>query len=279
MQKRPVRSRSTAAVLVATLVAAAFQLMSPAAVADTVPAVANDPANPETVAAKPLPTAQIDGVAWSQAVIGNTVYVAGSFTNARPAGSAPGVNTVPRSNLLAYDITTGNLVDSWAPSTNAEVVSIVASPDGSRLYVGGSFTSISNTIGTTTTTTTRNRMAALNPSTGAVITTFNPNPDAKVSAIAATNSTVYFGGSFGNVGPFATRKPRSRLAAYSAGAQLNWAPAAAGGVVKALTVTPDGSKVIAGGQFTTMNGSGNPGYGWRRSTPPPAPTFPGPRPE
>src|SRR4051794_6697861 len=61
--------------------------------ADTNPPTANDPANPETVAAKPLPTVQIDGVAWTQAIVGNTVYVGGAFTTARPAGSAPGVNT------------------------------------------------------------------------------------------------------------------------------------------------------------------------------------------
>ena len=43
----------------------------------------------QTVSADALPTAQIgNGVVWDQAVVGNTVYVAGSFSTARPAGSA-----------------------------------------------------------------------------------------------------------------------------------------------------------------------------------------------
>ena len=52
---------------------------------------------------------------WSQVVVGTTVYAGGSFSNARPAGSAPGTNLVPRSNLLAYNITTGVLVPTFAP--------------------------------------------------------------------------------------------------------------------------------------------------------------------
>ena len=50
----------------------------------------------ETVTSVPLPTAQIDGVAWAQAIVGDTVCVGGEFTNARPAGAAAGVNTVAR---------------------------------------------------------------------------------------------------------------------------------------------------------------------------------------
>src|SRR5215471_19226901 len=45
-----------------------------------------------------LPTVQIDGVVWDQEIIGNTVYAVGDFDTARPAGSAPGQNTIPRSN-------------------------------------------------------------------------------------------------------------------------------------------------------------------------------------
>ncbi len=59
------------------------------------------------VTADALPTVQIDGVVWSQAVVGNTVWAGGRFNNARPAGAAAGTNLTPRSNLLAYDITTG----------------------------------------------------------------------------------------------------------------------------------------------------------------------------
>ena len=63
------------------------------------PAWADDPlpsgtgAVDPTVTADALPTVQIDGVAWAQAVVGNTVYVAGEFTTARPAGAPAGEQT------------------------------------------------------------------------------------------------------------------------------------------------------------------------------------------
>ena len=69
---------------------------------------------PATVSADALPTVQINGVAWAQVTVGNTVYVTGSFTQARPAGIAlGGAGTVTRSNLLAYDITTGKLITTF----------------------------------------------------------------------------------------------------------------------------------------------------------------------
>src|SRR5947208_2866345 len=81
--------------------------------ADSAPATPS-PATPTTVAADGLPTVQINGVAWSQAVVGNTVYVAGKFTSARPAGSPAGTNETPRNNLLAYDLRTGDLIATFA---------------------------------------------------------------------------------------------------------------------------------------------------------------------
>ena len=62
------------------------------AYADTAPPAGQ----PATVSSDALPTAQIDGVAWSQVVVDGVVYVGGSFTTARPAQAAPGVDTVPR---------------------------------------------------------------------------------------------------------------------------------------------------------------------------------------
>src|SRR5690606_18204118 len=65
------------------------------------------------VTADPLPTVQVNGVVWDQHILGNTVYVVGEFTHARPPGSPPGVNQVPRSNVLAYDLTTGQLITGF----------------------------------------------------------------------------------------------------------------------------------------------------------------------
>ena len=182
---------------------------------------------------------------WSQAVVGNTVYAAGNFTQARPAGVAVGgAGSVARGNLMSYNLTTGVLVSTFAPSLNAQAKVVTASPDGSRIYVGGSFTTANGQ--------NRYRLAAYSTATGQLISTFAPILDATVNAITATNTTVYVGGAFST----ANNVARSRLAAFSAsnGALLGWAPTA-NSEVQALVLTPDGSKVIAGGSFTSMNGS------------------------
>lgn len=235
----------------ATLAASGMLVGIPGAAADSAPVNPTDPRTPVTVTADALPTVQIDGVVWQQVVVGNTVYAAGSFTTARPAGAAPGTGTVVRNNILAYDIRTGQLIESFAPNLNAEAVAITASPDGKRIYVGGSFTSVNGARVW--------RVAALNASTGALIPSFAPKMDASVRAIAAVGDTVYLGGLFSAVGS----APRSRLAAFKAAdaTLLDWAPAASGGRVNALSVSPDGSKIVVGGAFTTLNGSNRPGFG------------------
>ena len=55
----------------------------------------------------PLPTVQINGVVWDQQIVGNTVYVGGEFTTARPAGAPAGTDEVARNNMLAYNLSTG----------------------------------------------------------------------------------------------------------------------------------------------------------------------------
>ena len=127
----------------ASLIAVAATVMGALAVpivSGAGPAAAATPSGPPPIAqrsaqgvtADALPTVQIDGVVWSQAVVGNTVYAGGNFANARPAGAAPGTNLTPRNNLLSYNLSTGVLNSSFAPSLNAQALAVVASPDGSR---------------------------------------------------------------------------------------------------------------------------------------------------
>lgn len=96
-----------------------------------------------TVSADVLPTWQINGVVWSQVVVNNTVYATGSFTKARPPGvPAGGSGEVSALNIFAYDLRTGNRVSTFNHSLNAQGRVITASPDGSRIYVGGDFTAV-----------------------------------------------------------------------------------------------------------------------------------------
>jgi PKD repeat protein len=217
-----------------------------------VQAAAAESADPATVSADPLPTAQIDGVVWTQLIVGNTVYVGGSFANARPAGAAAGTNQTPRSNLLAYDLTTGKLLDGWAPVANAQVRDLAMSPDGSRLYVVGQFTTVDGL--------NRYRVVALNPTTGAVITTWAPAANAQIYNVVATDTTVYLAGDFSTMNGVA----RNKIAAVSAtsGALLDFTADVQGGYgVRGMELSPDKGKVVIGGSFTSVNGSTNPGRG------------------
>ena len=70
---------------------------------------------PPTVTADALPTWQINGVVWSQAIVGDTVYVTGSFTRARPPGvAAGGAGEVVANNIFAYRLSTGDRVTTFA---------------------------------------------------------------------------------------------------------------------------------------------------------------------
>ena len=251
---RSTASRLLAGVLAMALVVVGLTSLEISAASEAVADTAPEAGTPATPSADGLPTTQIDGVAWQQAIVGSRVYVGGEFTTARPAGAAAGVNTVTRQNLLAYDIATGVLDPGWAPNPNAQVKAVATSPDGSRLYVGGNFTTIAGV--------SRYRIAAFDTATGALVTEFNAGTNSQVRAVAATNTTVYVGGIFTEAGG----QPRTKLAAFSAasGAVLPWNPVVDDGSVSALAVSPDDTQVIVGGSFTSFNGSADNGYGLAR---------------
>ncbi|WP_426625424.1 PKD domain-containing protein [Leifsonia sp. McL0607] len=246
-EKAP-RARSlgiaTAVLTAVGLIFGGLAIAQPAA-ADSAPPDPTNPATPPTVTADVLPTPQINGVVWSQVVVGNTVYVAGKFTSARPAGSPAGTNETPRNNLLAYNITTGALLP-FAPNLNAQALSITASPDGARIYVAGDFTSIDGKG--------YYRLASFSTATNTIVSAFKPILSTTARAVTASNTAVYTGGDFTTVNGVA----RAYLAAVSAtdGSTLNW-QADADDSVYATALTKDGSKVIAGGRFQNVGGVAN----------------------
>jgi PKD repeat protein len=214
-----------------------------------VPGIASADTRPETgtpatVSADGLGTVQVDGVVWQMVTVGNTVYATGSFTNARPAGAAAGTSTTPRANLLAFNLTTGALVTTFNHTLNGQGRTITASPDGTRIYVGGDFTTVDGVA--------RGHIAAFDVSTGALITTFAPTSNAAVYSLAATDTTVYAGGNFTTAGG----QPRTRLAAFNASnaAVTAWAPTA-NHTVRGIVVSPNGQRIVFGGQFSQVNGA------------------------
>ncbi len=243
--------RKTAALLTAIAVAAGISVASPA----LSPASALSPG--VQFSAENLPTWQTDGVVYALATAANgRVVVGGTFNQLRPPTGGTGT-AVNRSALAVLNAETGapescalNVAYSAGTPT---VRSLVASPDGNTVYVGGNFTSI-NGVNVT-------RVAAINPVTCTVTPFRGPSVSATVYAMALSGSRLYLAGAFVSVGG----QPRQKFAAVSTTSNSTVLPwTAQAGLIdrattvtadgRALTVSPDGSRVVVGGEFDTING-------------------------
>lgn len=232
----------TAALLVAGMTTLGATAAS-AAVPATVPPLLQRDDN--VVTSDPIPTVQIDnGYVWAQTTVGSTVYAVGKFDNARAPLAVPGTSLTARSNVLAYDINTGNLL-SFAPLVNGVVKAVAASPDGSRIYIGGTFSSVNGQA--------RWNFAAIDAVTGQLVPGFSPSIGGTgVYALATSGTSVYVGGLFTQGNGTA----RKNLAAFSStnGALLPWTPQT-DYQVDAMVMDPGGQKVVAAGRFSQVSGN------------------------
>lgn len=243
---------TAATLLIGSHLAAPPSSAAPAVPAPAVGTAAVTAAADEPVTSDPLPTVQIDGIVYAQAVSGNRVFAGGQFSNARPAGANPGTQLTPRSNLLAYNLQTGVLDTSFAPQVNGRIMAAETSPDGATLYIGGAFTAVNGQA--------RYRLAAFDVASGALLPNWRPGTNSTVFGLATTQSGVYIAGQYTNI----NNTTRTGVAAVhpTTGALLPFNPVHAGGyLARAVEASPDGSKVIAAGSFTSTNGSTTPGRG------------------
>jgi hypothetical protein len=188
---------------------------------------------------------QTNRTVWGIAPVDGNVFVGGSFTSVRPPGDPLGTGEVPRTYLAEFNASTGALETSFDPTLNGQVTALALSPDGSTLYVGGSFTTVNGS--------SRSRLAAFSTSTGA-LTTWAPSASNSVSSIALSpdGSDVYIGGSFGKLDN--TARTYAGEVTSSTGALLPWAPDV-NGTLTSIAVAPDDSRVLVGGYFSQFNGA------------------------
>lgn len=174
---------------------------------------------------------------------GNTLYIGGDFN---------WVNTPQqlRNRVAALDATTGALL-AFNPNCIDTVRAMALSGDGSTLYVGGEFHLQADPQAPTCGGQPRNYIAALDVTVNTNnATSWDPNADNAVRALAVSGSSVYVGGDFQNIGTQA----RSRIAKLNAatGIATNWDPSAQNGGVFTIAVSPNGNTVYAGGGFTKI---------------------------
>lgn len=130
------------------------------------------------------------GEIWDFETVGNKVYVAGSFTSIRNAAS--GSPAIAQKYLMAYDVTTGLVDQTFKPTFDNQVMEVEASPDGTKLFVVGQFNTINGVA--------KRKIASINPSTGAPIAGFTANANGRATSLAVSNTAVYVGGQFTAIG-------------------------------------------------------------------------------
>ncbi len=166
-------------------------------------------------------------------------YVAGSFT------SIGGDST---RRYLVHILSDGTIDTNFNPSPNNTARTLALSHDGTTLYVSGQFTSIGGA--------SRNRLAALNATTGAArafdINLTQPFITFFDFKLSDDDSIIYVAGNFTAVND---NVPRNRLAAFttSNGTVTAFDPDL-NGPVASIELSSDGSIIYAGGSFTAING-------------------------
>ncbi len=177
---------------------------------------------------------QVKAVAASED--GSVIFLGGIFTE---AGGAQ------RANLAAVDAVTGQAIAGWqadTAGTNPDVNSLAV--HGDTLSVGGRFARIDGRR--------YSRLAAINATTGELITGFQPAPDSKVTEVVVSpdGSNVYAGGAFSVLGG----QPRLRAGSVnsSTGLATSFSPSGSGGNAVTVALSPDGARFFVGTQTNTL---------------------------
>lgn len=195
----------------------------------------------------------LDNRAYAVAQVGSRVVVGGNFMQIQPSNGGAVQN---QPNLFAFDAATGTIDPNFKPDVNGEIKAIIPHPDGNKVYVAGQFSRINNEQAS--------RVALLNLVDGQLVSSFTPLAiNAEVNDIKLRGQRLYLGGDFSSMGPSDAPIVRKNLAALNAdtGALLgrtkfNIAGTNSGGTtdIRKIDVTPDGSKLVAIGNFTSVNG-------------------------
>ncbi len=172
---------------------------------------------------------------------GNKAFIGGSFTGMRETYTG---STVPQKYVAAIDQWTGDLVSGFDPDVNGEVRTVALSPDGSTVYIGGTFTEVNGQTAT--------RLAALNATNGNLKAGFSVTiPNHNVEAIAVdSDGDLFVGGRFASVNGQSQRA----LAKVNGqtGALIAWDANITTGRVVSLLLTNDESRLYIGTSIDEM---------------------------
>lgn len=217
--------------------------------------------NPSVPSSRPLPTVWgVTGLGASGAGIQNTevsafaegngrVYVGGNFS--RVQKNASGAGRVDQPYLAAFDVRTGELVESFRPVLDDQVKALAVLPDG-RLAVGGNFLNANGSPAPA--------FVVLDPETGATdpgsttrVINYTGGLPPRVRSLDVQGEFLYLGGAFthltgGDYPRESYARNLGRIRWDSGTPDTTFNPLLNGTVVS-LDASPDGSRVYAAGYF------------------------------
>jgi hypothetical protein len=154
----------------------------------------------------------------------------------------------PRNRVAAIDAGNGAVDRSWNPGADNQVNAVSVSEDGTKLYMGGTFTRVRGKE--------RNRLVAIDTATGA-LDAWNPNSNGEIMSMSVSGGQVYAGGNFTDVGSV----PRTRLAAIDlvSGNPTQWHPvvsvepgSSVPALVQAIALSSDRKRLFVAGKFDSI---------------------------
>ena len=188
---------------------------------------------------------------------GNTMYAVGQITTIKRYSV-----TATRFNAFSFNATTG-AISSWAPNVNGVVNSIALSANCSTAYLGGKFTTVNGA--------SAKNIASVDATTGALNSGFLNSAGGQVSALLTTGSHLLVGGYFTGAGGgpkaymLSVNQTTGRDDNYvNLNISGNYQYKDDGGVsakanptrVYNLEVSPDGTRLLVMGDFTSVGGQG-----------------------
>jgi hypothetical protein len=184
---------------------------------------------------------------WAIEQIGDRIYVGGRFQEV-----TNGVVSIDQPYLAAFHESTGQYIDSFTPDLNGVVHALAASPDGSKLFVGGEFTNVNGQA--------IDALVALSATTGAVDSSWTGdiNGAPSVRSLAVLGNWLYVGGSFTSVISSSGNNAAWRALRFdvtTGGHDPSWRPVITGGSVWGIAPSPDLDRVYVAGYLTAVDGT------------------------
>src|SRR4051794_6299960 len=180
-------------------------------------------------------------VAWSITTAGDVVGVGGRFTAIEDYRRK---TEIRRTNVAAFSATTGAIDPDFAPVVDGEVWSVLS--DGTSVYLGGSFKTVNGV--------SRPALAKLDLATGQLDTKFAPPIKVgRVSDMELNRGRLVVGGTFGHK-LLALDPVTGHDTHYITSVVGGKLPNSDAAQVFKFDISPDGSRLVAVGNFTSVDG-------------------------